>query len=234
MKIADIFSHRNGLDILKSPNFVNAYQEFLDVIRALPPFRAAKVKKTSKAHVISPDAMNHWLSYELCVKKDWDWRPLIINPDPQDKSRRSQLRSDYRKSRIEVEVQFGNVARYAYDVYKMAIAMALGQSDVGIMVVATKKFAAITGGNIAYFERAVRELERSRLTLIVPLAVIGIEPDQWITSAYPPESQAPAVTAKIINEARKKRGEPPVPEEAEQDESDLSLDDLRRIAARVA
>lgn len=168
------------------------------------------------------------------IKRDWDWRPLIIDPDPENKDRRSLLRSDYRKSRIEVEVQFGNVARYAYDVYKMAIAMALGQSDVGMMVVCTKKFAGITGGNIAYYERAVRELERSRLTLIVPLAVIGIEPEQWITDAYPPESEAPEVTAKTINEARKKRGEPPVPEDAERDESDLSLDDLRRIAARVA
>lgn len=60
----------------------------------------------------------------------------------------------------------------------MAISLALGRADVGIQVVCTKRFAAITGGNIAYYERAVRELEQSRLTLIVPLVVIGIEPEQ--------------------------------------------------------
>ncbi len=179
--------------------------------------------------------MNHWLENELCVKRDWDWHPLIIDADPDDAANKSQLRSDFRKDRIEVEVQFGNVARYAYDVYKMAISMAMGQADVGIQVVCTKKFAAITGGNIAYYERAVRELERSRLTLIVPLVVIGIEPEQWIIDKYPPEADAPAVTAAIINAARKKRGAPPVPDATEgEEESSLSLADLRRIALRVA
>ncbi len=234
MKIADVFSHRNGLDILESPRFSLAYNEFLRVLRRLPPYRAVKAKKTSPQHVVAPGAMNAWLEKELCIKLDWDWHPLIIEADPQDASRRSQLRSDFRKGRIEVEVQFGNVARYAYDVYKMAISMALGQADVGIMVVCTKRFAGITGGNIAFFERAVRELERSRLTLIVPLAVIGIEPETWITSAYPGEGRAPNVTAAMINEARRRRGAPPVPEEAAEEEASLSLGALKRIVAHVA
>jgi len=235
VRIAHVFSHRNGQDILESPKFSSAFKEFVGVLRSLPPYKAAHAKKTSAAHVIAPAAMNRWLDNELCVNRDWDWHPLIIDADPDEPTSKSQLRSDFRKSRIEVEVQFGNVARYAYDVYKMAISMALGQADVGIQVVCTKKFASITGGNIAYYERAVRELERSRLTLIVPLVVIGIEPEQWITNAYPPEADAPNVTAAVINAARKRRGVPPVPEEIEEDEeTSLSLDDLRRIAARVA
>jgi hypothetical protein len=204
----------------------------MGVLGVLPPYRAAAPKKTSAAHVVAPAAMNHWLDKELCIKRDWDWHPLVIDADPGDPTRRSQMRSDYRKDRIEVEVQFGNVARYAYDVYKMAISMAMGQADVGIQVVCTKKFAGITGGNIAYYERAVRELERSRLTLIVPLVVVGIEPEQWIVDAYLPEAEAPNVTAADINAVRKKRGAPPVPEEADRPESALSLRDLRRIAAR--
>ena len=233
MKIVDIFSHRNGRDILESPSFRDAFHEFRDVLAGLPPYRTTKVKKTSSAHVISPGAMNHWLDNELCVKRDWDWHPLIIEADPEDKERRSQLRSDFRKSRIEVEVQFGNVARYAYDVYKMAISLALDRADVGLMVVCTKRFANITGGNIAYYERAVRELERSRLTLIVPLVVIGIEPETWIIDGYPLEDQSPDVTAATINAARKARGEPPVPPEAEETDA-LSWDQLRRLTSRVA
>jgi hypothetical protein len=234
VKIAEIFSHRNGQDILESPKFSRSFHEFKNILSGLPPYRAAQAKKTSIEHVVAPGAMNHWLDAELCVKRDWDWHPLIIDADPHDPTRNSQLRSDYRKDRIEIEVQFGNVARYAYDVYKMAISMALGQADVGIQVLCTKKFARITGGNIAYYERAVRELERSRLTLIVPLVVIGIEPEQWIIDTYPPESQAPHVTAATINAARKKRGKPPVPEGAEEDNSSLSIDDLVRIRARIA
>lgn len=191
MKIAGVFSHRNGLDILESPKFREAFTQFMDVLSALPSYKAAQAKKTSAAHIIAPGAMNRWLDNELCVKRDWDWHPLIIDADPDEPGGKSQLRSDFRKARIEVEVQFGNVARYAYDVYKMAISMALDQADVGIQVVCTKRFAGITGGNIAYYERAVRELARSRLTLIVPLVVVGIEPEQWIFDTYPPEAQAP-------------------------------------------
>ncbi|MBF6561119.1 MAG: hypothetical protein IVW56_12575 [Candidatus Binataceae bacterium] len=233
MKIVGVFSHRNGLDILESPRFSPAFNEFRNVLSRLPPYCAAHPKKTSVKHVIAPAAMNRWLDNELCIKRDWDWHPLIIEADLDDPEHKSQLRSDFRKDRIEVEVQFGNVARYAYDVYKMAISMALGQADVGIQVVCSKRFAAITGGNIAYYERAVRELERSRLTLIVPLVVIGIEPEKWILDTYLPEGEAPSVTAATVNAARKKRGEPPTTEGGDKDNS-LSTRALVRIMARVA
>ena len=115
MRIAEIYSHRNGGDILDSPKFATPFREFLKVLRGLPPYRASKIKKTSTEHIIAPGAMNHWLDRELCIRRDWDYHPLIIESDPGDPNR-SRLRSDYRRSRIEVEVQFGNVARYAYDV----------------------------------------------------------------------------------------------------------------------
>lgn len=95
MKIVDVFSHRNGQDILESPKFSPAFKEFMNVLSGLPPYRAAQAKKTSPAHVIAPAAMNHWLDNELCVKLDWDWHPLIIDADPEDPGLRSQLRSDF-------------------------------------------------------------------------------------------------------------------------------------------
>lgn len=233
MKITEIFNHRNGKDILESPNFKASFHEFLDVLSRLPAYRAKTAKKTSPSHIIAPGAMNHWLDNELCIERDWDWHPLIIDADPDDRTGKSLLRSDFRKDRIEVEVQFGNVARYTYDIYKMAISLARDQADVGLMVVGTKRFAGIIGGNIAYFERAVRELNHSRLTLIVPLVVVGIEPTSWIVDGYPPEASAPDVTAATINALREKRGKDPVPEVAESD-SDVSLDVVRRMISGAA
>jgi hypothetical protein len=58
VRIVDIFSHRNGRDILESPNFSGAFKEFQNVLVDLPPYRASKEKKTSAEHVISPGAMN--------------------------------------------------------------------------------------------------------------------------------------------------------------------------------
>jgi hypothetical protein len=108
------------------PKVQSGIQRFLGGFERTASVSRCKAKKTSVAHVIAPAAMNSWLDYELCIKREWDWHPLIIDADPDDPTRRSQLRSDFRKDRIEVEVQFGNVARYAYDVYKMAISMAMG------------------------------------------------------------------------------------------------------------
>ena len=234
MRITQIFNHRNGKDILESPNFSASFLEFQEVLRRLPAYRADKAKRTSVNHVIAPGAMNHWLDKELCIERDWDWHPLIVDADPDDKSGRSLLRSDFRKSRIEVEVQFGNIARYTYDIYKMAISLARSQADVGIMVVGTKKFAGIIGGNIAYFERAVRELTHSRLTLIVPLVVIGIEPASWIVDSYPPESTAPGVTAATINAVRKLRGKEFVTDVVPEEDGSMSLEVVRRIELGAA
>jgi hypothetical protein len=237
MKIAHIFSHKNGEDILQSPRFSKAYEEFLSVLPGLPPYRATKPKKKPQ-HIVNPEAMNRWLTKELSIDRDWDWHPLIIH-DPDNPHPRSQVRSDFRKDKIEVEVQFGNVARYTYDVYKMAIALARGVSNVGLMVVATRQFAQIIGSNVAYYERAVRELVESRLTLMVPLAVLGIEPEEWDPNHYPLDTEAPKATAALVNAARAARGAPPVPEDIEQieeeeEQSSLSLEHLKRIVARLA
>lgn len=234
MRITEVFNHRNGKDILESPLFRDSFHEFLEVLCRLPAFRASKPKKTSADHVVAPGAMNRWLDNELCIERDWDWHPLIIDADPEEKGSKSGLRSDFRKDRIEVEVQFGNVARYTYDIYKMAISLARQQADVGIIAVPTKRFAGIIGGNIAYLERAKRELIHSRLTLIVPLVVIGVEPEAWILDSYPPEAKAPKTTAAKINAVRKSRGKEPVPEEIEDDESDMSVDDLRKLVRQLA
>jgi restriction endonuclease BglII len=236
VKIAAIYNHRNAQDILESPKYADAFKELLAALKKVPPYRAAHPKKTSAAHVIDPIAMNLWLTNELAIKGDWDWHPLIIDSDPENPTRDSKIKSDFRKARIEVEVQFGNVARYAYDVYKMAISMSLEKADVGAMVVATKKFADITGGNIAYFERVVRELDRSRMTLLVPVAVIALEPDDWDESKFPPASDAPQVGAADVNAARKRRGLALVPadEPVAPAEDALSLREIKALARRVA
>ena len=72
-------------------------------------------------------------------------------------------------------------------------------------------------------------LERSKLTLIVPLAVVGIEPESWDTWAYPADTEQPKVTAEMVNGARLKRGQAAIPEE-DVGQDDLPLATLRELA----
>jgi len=190
MRVTPPYSHRSGLDILTSPRFAEAFGEFRDALEALPCYRTP-TPKGSAAHIVAPDAMNDWLTYELCVRRGWEWHPLTDGAENG-----AQLRSDFRKARIEVEVQFSNVARYAYDLCKMAIAIALDHADVGLLVVPTGRFKAIMGSNLAYFERVARELRLMRSTVQIPLVVLGIEPEHWNAADYLPASLAPRPTRR--------------------------------------
>jgi len=182
MRVLPPFSHQCGVDILTSPRFAAAFDEFRDVLGALPCYRAPHAKQMSAAHVVAPAAMNDWLTYELCTRRDWEWHPLTDG-------RGAQLRSDFRKARIEVEVQFGNIARYAYDLVKMGIAIARERAEVGLLVVPTRRFADVIGSNLAHFERVVREVRL--MPLAIPLVVLGIEPECWDVRTYPAADEAP-------------------------------------------
>jgi hypothetical protein len=48
----------------------------------------------------------------------------------------------------------------------------------------------------------VRELDRSRMTLVVPVAVVALEPEEWDETKFPPASEAPQVKAFDVNAAR--------------------------------
>lgn len=187
MRVFAAFSFRNGADILESRRKCDAFAELCSVLRQLPPYRQERAM-TDDRHVCSPIAMNRWLDHELSVRRDWEWHPLTNGADSD-----SGLRSDFRKARIEVEVQFGNIARYAYDLIKMAIAHARDHADVGVLVMPTYRFTTRIGVNLAHIERAIRELKLMRGTLDVPVVVVGLEPETWNVDEYP---CAPAVTER--------------------------------------
>jgi hypothetical protein len=155
---------------VQSPCFAAAFTELCAVLRACPLARATAPKRTSAAHVLAPGAMNAWLATAL-GDKGWACHPLT------DGTSGVALRSDFRKAGLEVEVQFGNVARYAYDVLKMSIAIAQGHADVGVLVVPTRALATRIGSNLPTFERVTRELALLRLCLTIPLVVVGLGAD---------------------------------------------------------
>jgi len=179
MRVLEPFSFRNGLDIVASPRKESAFEELRAVLRRLPPYRRAEPVLSAES-VVSPMAMNRWLDYELSVLRDWEWHPFTNGADSE-----TGLRSDFRKARIEVEVQFGNIARYAYDLIKMGIALARDHADVGVLVLPTYRFITHIGNNLAHAERAIRELDCMRASIFVPVVILPIEPEIWDVESYP-------------------------------------------------
>lgn len=110
--------------------------------------------------------------------KGWAVHPLIVNPT-REGGPKTRLAADYKKDRLQVEVQFGNMARWYSDVFKFQLSYSLDEIDVAVLVVPTQPLANLIDENVAYFERVCRELPWAKMSLTLPIWVIGIEPDDF-------------------------------------------------------
>lgn len=86
------------------------------------------------------------------------------------------LKTDFRKERVQVEVQFGNASRFYADVMKFQLSYLQDEIDLGVEIVAKKDFAKLLNSNVACYERAVREIAHFKFAITLPIWIIGIEP----------------------------------------------------------
>lgn len=101
--------------------------------------------------------------------RDWE-NPVRVIKD-------LDLMADFRKDRVQVEVQFGNAARLYADVMKFQLAFLQDQIDLGVEILPTNEFAKKMNSNLANYERAVREIDRFTMAITMPIWIVGIEPE---------------------------------------------------------
>lgn len=168
-------SYRFGEEVLSSREFRKLKKAIIDILQNAPVPKLASPKirerKGEKKRVFTTDqtALNKYLDKEF-EKRGWEIAPKVT----ADKV--TELEADYKKGKVQVEVQFGNIARWYTDVFKLQVSYSLGLIDVGVSVVPTKKFADTIDENVAYFERVTRELPYAKMSITLPILVIGIEP----------------------------------------------------------
>jgi hypothetical protein len=95
------------------------------------------------------------------------------------------LRGDFVRNRVFVEVEFGNVASMHRDFFKFQIANRSGAGDIGVLVVATQKFAAFFDTNVATFESAIRNRPYLAIGVQMPMWIVGIEPEDFQSTIRP-------------------------------------------------
>jgi len=86
----------------------------------------------------------------------------------------TRIEADFKKGRVQIEIQLGNMARWYTDVFKFQVSYSLGLIDVGVLVVPMKSFADTIDENIVYFERVTRELPYAKMSITLPILVIGL------------------------------------------------------------
>ncbi len=179
MKLS-FYSYRYASEVLASPEFSAARDEALDILRRLQPLFygdalwSKKARNPRSKHPVEQAAMNRWLDDEF-DRSGWDVKPKIVVG--------SALEADFSKSRIQVEVQFGNMARWTYDIFKFQVSYSQKNIDIGIFAVPVARFCRYINSNVAQFERIVRELPHAELSITLPILVVGLEPDSY--SALP-------------------------------------------------
>lgn len=203
MKIANYYSHLNGLEFLLVHK-KKMWGEITDVVEGLDAARCrtkiSKEKRTRDSVFYSPIAMNRALT-EAFKKRAWGerrtsyWvtsnahliRKTMHLSAAQQKAEIegaglkpifSYNQTDFVKDRVAVEVQFGKYSFVAYDLFVKHMAFFIGDIiDVGIEILPMKELQEEMSSGVGYYEGELYNLIREgRGVPAVPLVLVGIAP----------------------------------------------------------
>jgi len=171
----EIFSYRFSQEILENQRYSDALHEIIDVIECIPLFYYPNKSTSNKKLDVVQQVMNAYFEKQFVLHHKWDWHPLAT------KIAGSGLKADFRKTferlTIQVEVQFGNMARWYSDIFKFQTAYSQNLTHIGLSIVPTSNLAKRIDSNVVNYERAIRELPSAELSITLPILLIGIEPD---------------------------------------------------------
>jgi len=203
MRIAETYSHLNGLEflIVHKPAL---WREIQAVIRSVNgktcKTKISKEKGMSGTLLYSPIAMNRrfkrflqakaWQESRISywVTRDEKLIRKTLTMTAQEQKREieaagftpiySYNQTDFVKDRVAIEVQFGKYSFVAYDLFVKHLAFYVGdQIDVGIEILPMKSLQSQMSSGVAYYEGEFYNVVRQgRGVPAVPLVLIGIEP----------------------------------------------------------
>ncbi len=203
MRIAETYSHLNGLEFLlvHKPTLWGEIQTVVSGVDADRCKTKVSKEKTMTGRLLySPIEMNG--SFERLLRaRDWQessvsyWatkserlirKTLTLPPEEQKKEIRgagetpifSYNQTDFVKDRVAVEVQLGKYAFVAYDLFVKHLAFYLGDRiDVGVEILPMKSVQSQMSSGVAYYEGEFYNVVRQgRGVPAVPLVLVGIEP----------------------------------------------------------
>ena len=202
MKIAETYSHLNGLEflIVHKPSLWKEIQAVIAAVDARKCKTKVSKEKTMKGALLySPIDMNAAFKNNLHSKK-WGesrvsyWvtrsekliRKTLSMPAKEQKEEIeaagetpifSYNQTDFVKDRVAVEVQFGKYSFVAYDLFVKHLAFYVrDQIDVGIEILPMKSLQSQMSSGVAYYEGEFYNVVRQgRGVPSVPLVLIGIE-----------------------------------------------------------
>ena len=172
MEISATYSYRHAEAII-AYEYRPERQEILDVIESVswhpidPPTVRRRNNRVVATLTINQRRTNDRFDVEF-DNRGWIRKPRIVTNSP------SQLEADYKKRGVQVEVQFGNMARWYTDVFKFLLSYAADDIEVGVLIVPTRAVSRKIDENVVDCERVIRELPHAKMAITIPVWVIGL------------------------------------------------------------
>jgi hypothetical protein len=173
MRIADSLSYRHAESIL-TVEYREEKEEIIQVITSVgwvpkPELKERKRKRRIVARLDIDQVATNEIIERCFLELNWQIHPRIVSESE------SKLVADFKKGVIQVEVQFGNMARWYTDIFKFLLSYAADDIEVGVLIVPVKKIADRIDENIVYFERIARELPHAKMAVSIPVWLLGLE-----------------------------------------------------------
>ncbi|WMJ86975.1 BglII/BstYI family type II restriction endonuclease [Anaerocolumna sp. MB42-C2] len=177
--IVKTYSYRYAEEILQNPKYLDAYKEIIDICKKCPvPVFKGKSSKQAKKDVIQ-QVMNTYFKVAF-LQRGWEDEPLATPEDNED-----VLRSDFRKKFerrnedsgpiiLQIEVEFGNIASAYRNYFKFQLSYSYGLTDVCILILPSQHLSTRIDSGVANFEKALREIPAAKLSITVPILIVGL------------------------------------------------------------
>lgn len=186
-----VHSYRFAEEIFQHPNHGALWAEVMGVCASAPLFTwPGKSTKKAKLDVVQ-QLMNVYFDRRFAIDLSWDHHPLATRI--ADSGLRADFRKDFNGLAVQVEVQFGNMARWYSDIFKFQTAYSQGLIQGAISIVPMGVLGRRIDSNVAHFERALRELPSAELSITLPILLVGLEPDGATPIIDVSQSQFPSI-----------------------------------------
>ena len=204
MKIAQVYSHLNGLEfmLVRKPDLWQEIQDAVKNVDALSAFEKVSREKTMTGRILlSSSKLNTLFKAELSAKgwqevrhayfvnEDLNTAREIVHIRDMDEQRklilahgftpyRTYNQIDFVKDRAAVEVQLGKYFSVQYDLHvKHTFFYERGDIDVGIEIIPTHNMMSQMSSGVAWYENELANIVREgRSNPSVPVILMGIEP----------------------------------------------------------
>ena len=204
MKIAQVYSHLNGLEfmLVRKPELWQEIQQAVMNVDASLAFEKVSREKTMMGKILlSPSKLNRLFKAELSsmgwqeirhdyfVNEDLNTAREIVHIQDKDQQRklilergftpyRTYNQIDFVKDKAAIEIQFGKYFSVQYDLHvKHTFFYERGDIDAGIEIIPTHKMMSMMSSGVAWYENELANIVREgRSNPSVPIILMGIEP----------------------------------------------------------